>query len=173
MEVVFKRCCGLDIHKKTVVACVLIREKDTVHKDIQTFSTMTEDLLILRNWLMAYGVTHVAMESTGIYWKPVYNLLEDDFTILLVNSAHIKAVPGRKTDVKNCEWIADLLALGLIKGSFILPREIRDLKDLTRYQDLGNNYFERLNAAHIQRHHVRMLERLGLKVALEPLGNIA
>jgi len=143
------------------VACVLIREKDTVHKDIQTFSTMTEDLLILRDWLMAYGVTHVAMESTGIYWKPVYNLLEDNFTILLVNSAHIKAVPGRKTDVKDCEWIADLLAHGLIKGGFIPPREIRDLRDLTRYRkSLMDERTREVNRLH------KLLESANIKLTV-------
>jgi len=134
MKLMYKRCCGLDVHKKTVVACVQIREEDTVHKEIQTFPTMTSDLLILHDWLVAHGVTHVAMESTGVYWKPIYNLLEASFEILLVNAAHVKAVPGRKTDVKDCEWLADLLAHGLLKASFIPPEPIRDLRDLTRYR---------------------------------------
>jgi len=135
MEVVFNRCCGLDVHKETVAACVWVRDEAAkVHKEIRTFGTMTQDLLLLHDWLMAHKVTHVAMESTGVYWKPVYNLLEADFTVLLVNAAHIKAVPGRKTDVKDCEWIADLLAHGLLKGSFIPPEPIRDLRDLTRYR---------------------------------------
>lgn len=134
MEVVYKRCCGLDVHKKTVTACVLIREGGQVQKEIRTFGTMTADLLVLHDWLKAHGVTHVAMESTGVYWKPIFNLLEGSFEVLLVNAAHIKTVPGRKTDVKDCEWIADLLSHGLIKGSFIPPEPIRDLRDLTRYR---------------------------------------
>jgi transposase len=131
MEVIFSRCCGLDVHKKTVVACVRI---NGTKKEIKTFSTMTGDLLLLHDWLASYGVTHVAMESTGVYWKPVYAILEGSFTVLLVNAAHIKAVPGRKTDVRDCEWIADLLAHGLLKGSFVPPESIRDLRDLTRYR---------------------------------------
>lgn len=135
MEVVFPRCCGLDVHKKNVVACIWIRETNgKTQKQIRTFSTMTGDLLVLHDWLASFGITHVAMESTGVFWKPVYAILEDSFTILLVNAAHIKAVPGRKTDVRDCEWIADLLAHGLLKGSFIPPDSIRDLRDLTRYR---------------------------------------
>jgi len=134
MEVVYKRCSGLDVHKETVVACVLIREAGKVLKEIRTFRTMTCDLLVLHDWLKAHGVTHVAMESTGVYWKPVFNLLEGSFEVLLVNAAHIKNVPGRKTDVKDCEWIAEVLCHGLVKGSFIPPEPIRDLRDLTRYR---------------------------------------
>lgn len=134
MEVVYKRCCGLDVHKDTVVACVMIREGEKVEKDIRTFGAMTADLVVLSDWLGAHQVTHVAMESTGIYWKPVFNLLETSFHLILVNAAHIKKVPGRKTDVKDCEWIADLLAHGLLKGSFIPPEPIRDLRDLVRYR---------------------------------------
>jgi transposase len=134
MEVINKRCCGLDVHKETVVACLMIREGGKVHKEVETFLTMTVDLVVLHDWLKAHQVTHVAMESTGIYWRPVFNLLEEDFGVLLVNAAHIKAVPGRKTDVKDCEWIADLLSHGLLKGSFIPPEPIRDLRDLTRYR---------------------------------------
>jgi transposase len=134
MEVVYSQCCGLDVHKETVVACVLIREGKEVQKEVRTFRTMTSDLLVLHDWLMAYKVTHVAMESTGIYWKPVFNLLEGSVEVLLVNAAHIKTVPGRKTDVKDCEWIAELLSHGLLKGGFIPPEPIRDLRDLTRYR---------------------------------------
>jgi transposase len=134
MEVVYQRCCGLDVHKETVVACVMVREGGKVQKEIRTFRTVTSDLLVLHDWLLAHRVTHVAMESTGVYWKPVFNLLEGDFTVLLVNAAHIKTVPGRKTDVKDCEWIADVLAHGLVRGSFIPPEPIRDLRDLTRYR---------------------------------------
>jgi len=134
MEIVYKRCCGLDVHKETVVACVMIREAEEVGREIRTFRTMTLDLLVLHDWLLGHRVTHVAMESTGIYWKPVFNVLEDSFRVLLVNAAHIKAVPGRKTDVRDCEWIADLLSHGLLKGGFIPPEPIRDLRDLTRYR---------------------------------------
>jgi transposase len=105
-----------------------------VQKEIQTFGTMMVDLLVLCDWLKAKGVTHVAMESTGVFWKPIYNLLENDFQVLLVNAEHIKRVPGHKTDVTDCEWIADLLAHGLLKGSFIPPQPIRELRDLTRYR---------------------------------------
>ena len=138
MEVIYKRCCGLDVHKEIVVACLLIREGGKVLKEIRTFLTMTVDLVVLHDWLKAHQVTHVAMESTGIYWRPVFNLLEEDFTVLLVNAAHIKTVPGRKTDVKDCEWIADLLSHGLLRGSFIPPEPIRDLRDLTRYRKIAD-----------------------------------
>ena len=134
MEVVYKRCSGLDVHKETVVACIMIREGGQVQKEIRMFRTMTSDLIVLHDWLQAHGVTHVAMESTGVYWKPVFNLLEGSFEVLLVNAAHIKTVPGRKTDVKDCEWITDLLSHGLLRGSFIPPEPIRDLRDLTRYR---------------------------------------
>jgi len=134
MEVIYKRCCGLDVHKEIVVACLIIREGGKVIKEIRTFRTMTSDLVVLHDWLQAHRVTHVAMESTGIYWRPVFNLLEGSFTVLLVNAAHIKTVPGRKTDVKDCEWIGDLLSHGLLRGSFIPPEPIRDLRDLTRYR---------------------------------------
>ena len=118
-----------------VTACYRAQGTDgRVRKEIQTFGTMTADLLVLHDWLDSRKVTHVAMESTGVYWKPIYNILESSFAILLVNAAHIKAVPGRKTDVKDCEWIADLLAHGLLKGGFIPPEPIRDLRDLTRYR---------------------------------------
>src|SRR4030042_765984 len=134
MEVIYKRCCGLDVHKEIVVACLLIREGGKVLKENRHFLTRTVDLVVLHDWPKAHQVTHVAMESTGIYWRPVFNLLEEDFTVLLVNAGHIKTVPGRKTDVKDCEWIADLLSHGLLKGSFIPPEPIRDLRDLTRYR---------------------------------------
>ena len=135
MDVVYERCCGLDIHKKTVVACRIVpgpAGKPT--KEIRTFGTMTEDLLALSDWLASEGVTHVAMESTGVYWKPIYNLLEGSFELLLANARHIKAVPGRKTDVRDCEWIADLLRHGLLKPSFVPDRRERELRELTRYR---------------------------------------
>jgi transposase len=131
MEVIIERACGLDVHKETVTACVM---GEGIKKEIRTFSTMTNDLLGLKEWLKEQKVTHVAMESTGIYWKPVFNLLEDSFELLLVNARHIKHVPGRKTDVQDSEWLCKLLRNGLAKGSFVPPRDIRELRDLTRYK---------------------------------------
>jgi transposase len=120
MQVVYARCCGLDVHKKTVVACVLLTDSEGgVRKHVRTFATMTADLLALSDWLTGLEVTHVAMESTGVFWRPVFNLLEDEErTVVLVNPQHIKAVPGRKTDVKDSEWLADLLRHGLMQPSF-------------------------------------------------------
>jgi transposase len=116
MELLYERCCGLDIHKNTVVACVMITPpKGRVKKSIRTFGTTTSDILALRDWVDAQQVTHLAMESTGIFWRPFYNLLEEGHTLILVNPYDMKAVPGRKTDVKDCEWIADLLRHGLLK----------------------------------------------------------
>ncbi len=136
MQVVHQRCCGLDVHKKTVVACVLIMiASGEVQKHIRTFSTMTVDLIALADWLKVLQVTHVAMESTGVFWKPVFNLLEADFSVILINAQHMKAVPGRKTDIKDSEWIADLLRHGLLKASFIPPQPIRVLRELTRYRN--------------------------------------
>ena len=135
MDVVYERCCGLDVHKRTVVACVVVPgTTGQPRKTLRTFGTMTEDLLALGDWLQAEGVTHVALESTGSFWKPVWNLLEDRFTLLLVNAQHIKAVPGRKTDVKDAEWIADLLRHGLLRASFVPDRPQRELRELTRYR---------------------------------------
>ena len=135
MRVVYKQCAGLDVHKKTVVACrVRINEAGQREQEVRTFSTMTCELLLLLDWLLAWGVTHVAMESTGEYWKPVYNLLEEQVTVLLVNAQHVKHVPGRKTDVKDAEWLAELLMYGLLKASFIPAKPQRNLRDLTRYR---------------------------------------
>ena len=135
MDVVYSRCAGLDLHKKTVVACrVLSGSPGRPQKEIRTFGTTTAALLQLSDWLTEGGVTHVAMESTGVYWKPVYNLLEESFTLLLVNAAHIKQVPGRKSDVKDSEWIADLLRHGLLKASFVPKRFLRELRELPRYR---------------------------------------
>jgi transposase len=135
MEVMYQSVSGLDVHKKTVVACVRrVGEGGRVWKEVRTFATMTQNLLALTAWLKEHGVTHVAMESTGILWRPVYNLLEDDFTVLVVNARHLKQVPGRKTDVKDCEWIAQLLQCGLLRGSFVPPRDRRELRDLTRHR---------------------------------------
>lgn len=136
MQIVHERCCGLDVHKKTVVACVLLTRADgTVERQVRTFGTMTEDLLALSDWLTDLEVRQIALESTGAYWKPVFNLLEgEDRTIVLVNPQHMKAVPGRKTDVKDSEWLADLLRHGLVRASFIPPAPIRELRELTRYR---------------------------------------
>ena len=135
MEIVHTHCAGLDVHKKTVVAAIIVPDpKGGWHKETRTFGTMTSDLLALSDWLMEQGVSHVAMESTGEYWKPVFNILENNFEVLLVNAQHIKAVPGRKTDIKDAEWIAELLRHGLLKASFVPPLGQRELRELTRYR---------------------------------------
>ncbi len=135
MDVVYSRCAGLDIHNRTVVACVIVPgPKGKPHKTIRTFGTMTDELLALGDWLATEEVTHVAMESTGVYWHPIWNLLEERFVLVLVNAHHIKQVPGRKTDVGDCEWIADLLRHGLLRGSFVPNRAQRELRELTRYR---------------------------------------
>jgi transposase len=135
MEVLYTRCCGLDIHKKSVVACLIITEPGQKPvKETRTFRTMTADLLALADWLSDMGCTHVAMESTGVYWRPIYNLMEGLFELLLVNAQHIKAVPGRKTDVKDADWIAELLRHGLLRGSFVPSRPQRQLRELTRHR---------------------------------------
>ena len=135
MDVIYACCCGLDIHKKTVVACLMTSaEGQPPQKEVRTFRTMTAELLLLADWLQAAGCTHVAMESTGVYWRPVYNLLEHLFILLVVNAQHIKAVPGRKTDVKDAEWIAELLRHGLLRGSFIPAKPQRQLRELTRHR---------------------------------------
>ncbi len=130
MEVLYRCCCGLDVHARTVVACLIKDGK----KQTRTFSTMTDELLVLLDWLSAEDCTQVAIESTGVYWKPVFNLLEGVVEVVLVNARHVKAVPGRKTDVRDCEWLADLLRHGLLKASFIPPLEIREVRELTRYR---------------------------------------
>ena len=135
MDVIYACCCGLDIHKKTVVACLMTSaEGQPPLKEVRTFRTMTAELLLLADWLQAAGCTHVAMESTGVYWRPVYNLLEGLLILLVVNAQHIKAVPGRKTDVKDAEWSAELLRHGLLRGSFIPAKPQRQLRELTRHR---------------------------------------
>lgn len=135
VEVVYERCCGVDIGKKVVAVCVLTPgAHGQPHKEIRSFGTMTADLEALGDWLEECQVTHVAMESTGVYWKPIYNVLEDRFRLLLANAQHMKAVPGRKTDVRDCEWIADLLRHGLLHGSLVPDRSRRELRELTRYR---------------------------------------
>jgi transposase len=161
MEQILERCCGLDVHKKTVTACMRLPGPDgKVREVVRTFGTMPHELLVLHDWLQTNGVTHVAMESTGVYWKPVYHVLEADFTVLLVNAAHIKQVPGRKTDVQDCVWIAQLLAHGLLRGSFVPPPPIRDLRDLTRYRkSLIQERTREANRLH------KLLEDANLKLA--------
>jgi transposase len=133
METIYRCCAGLDIHKMTVVACVRrVEPSGHVREEVRTFGTTTAELLLLSDWLSGAGVTHVAMESTGVFWKPVFNLLEGAFEVLLVNPRHMKQVPGRKTDVKDCQWIAQLLQCGLLRGSFIPPKPTRELRELTR-----------------------------------------
>jgi transposase len=133
MDLIIARCAGLDVHKKTVMACVRLQgAAGTVTQEVRTFGTMTKELQRLRAWLETCGVTHVAMEATGVFWKPVWHVLEPGFELLLVNPRDLKRVPGRKTDVKDAMWIAQLLQCGLLRGSFVPPRAIRELRDLTR-----------------------------------------
>jgi transposase len=135
MQTLVERGCGLDVHQATVVACLLMVRKDgRVQKQLRTFGTTTRELLSLRDWLLSEGCTHVALESTGVYWKPVYAILEGAFQIVVANAQHVKKVPGRKTDVKDAEWIADLLCHGLLRSSFVPPQPIRELRDFTRYR---------------------------------------
>ena len=130
MEVIHQRCCGLDVHKKSITACALTPDGEY----IRTFGTMHVDLLELADWLTQMEVSAVAMESTGVFWKPVYNILEAEFDLVVANARHIKAVPGRKTDVKDAQWIADLLKHGLLRPSFIPDRPQRELRELVRYR---------------------------------------
>jgi transposase len=132
MEVLHARCAGLDVHKETVVACARTLEGRKVATETRTFATTVKGLLELSSWLGTNGCTHVAMEATGVYWKPVWHVLEGAFELVLANAAHVRNVPGRKTDVKDAEWLAELLAHGLIKASFVPPRPIQELRDLTR-----------------------------------------
>jgi transposase len=161
MEVVHPRCCGLDVHKQSVVACLLMRdERGRRQKELRTFGTMTDDLLRLADWLQAAGCTAVAMESSGVYWKPIFNLLEEAFELLVVNAQHIKAVPGRKTDVRDAEWIADLLQHGLLRPSFVPPAPQRELRELTRYRTT----LVRERAAEVNRIQ-KVLEGANIKLA--------
>jgi transposase len=135
MDVIYPRCAGLDVHKKSIMACVIVPgAKGKPQKTIRAFGTMTDELVALGDWLAAAEVTHVAMESTGVFWQPIWNVLEDRFVLVLVNAHHIKQVPGRKTDVADSEWIADLLRHGLLKASFVPDRNQRELRELTRYR---------------------------------------
>ena len=135
MELQSNCACGLDVHQATVVACLLmVLNNGKVKKQIRSFGTTTRELVALRDWLQSQGCTHVGMESTGVYWKPVYTILEGTFDITVANAQHVKNVPGRKTDVKDAEWIADLLRHGLLRKSFVPPKPIRELRDLTRFR---------------------------------------
>ena len=161
MEIVFDCCAGIDVHQRTVVVCRLTRDaRGGRVAETQTFGTTTGDLLRLADWLSAGGCTHVGLESTGEFWKPVFNLLEGTFEVWLLNAAHSKAVPGRKTDVKDAQWIAELLAHGLVRPSFIPPRPQRDVRDLTRYRTT----FVRERVTLVNRVH-KVLEGANLKLA--------
>ena len=131
MDIVVEKGAGLDVHQETVVATI---DGPGITKETRTYGAVTNELMRLRDWLKENGITHIAMESTGIYWKPVFNILEEDFEVILVNARHIKYVPGRKTDVSDSEWLCKLLRNGLLKGSFIPPQDMRELRDLTRYR---------------------------------------
>ncbi len=161
MELIITRCCGLDVHKASVTACArLVHDDARVTEIVETFGTTTPDLLALRDWLKGLEVTHVAMESTGVYWKCVYYLLEDDFELMLVNAQHVKHVPGRKTDTIDACWVAQLLAHGLLRGSFVPPKPIRRLRDLTRYRKaLIEERSRAVNRLH------KVLEDAGVKLA--------
>lgn len=131
MEVLYPRCCGIDVHAKMLVACLIVNGR----RDTRTFSTMTDDLLNLLDWLVANECTQVAIESTGVYWRPVFNILEGAVEVMLVNAREAKGLKARKTDVIDAEWLADLLRHGLLRPSFIPPRHIRELRELTRYRE--------------------------------------
>ena len=147
MELLHDRCAGLDVHKATVVACVRVQAREAEH-EVRTFGTATESLLELADWLRERGVTHAVMESTGPYWTPVWHVLDEgELTLLLANAEHVRNVPGRKTDVKDAVWLADLLAHGLVQASFVPPTEIRELRDLTRTR----RQLVRQRVQHVQR----------------------
>ena len=132
MELLHARCAGLDVHARTVVACARIATGGTVTYEYLTVSTSTRGLLQLADWLAAKGVTHAALEATGVYWKPVWHVLESEVSLTLAHAQHIRNIPGRKSDKNDATWIADLLAMGLIRGSFVPPAAIQELRDLTR-----------------------------------------
>jgi len=161
MEVIYRRCAGLDVHKETVVACVRIANHGAPTQEVRTFTTTTSGLLGLVDWLDGYAVEHVAMEATGVYWKPVWHVLEGHFELILANAAHVKNVPGRKTDVNDATWLADLLAHGLIRASFVPPIAVQNLRALTRTR----KQFVRERSAHIQRIE-KVLEDANLKLGV-------
>jgi transposase len=159
MDVVYPRCAGLDVHKDSVVACARVVTAKGVEQDVATFGTTTAALLALSDWLEEHGVTHAAMEATGSYWKPVWHVLETSFELILANAMHVKNVPGRKTDVNDATWIADLLAHGLIRGSFVPPRTVQELRVLTRTR----KQLVRERASHVQRIE-KVLQDANLKI---------
>ena len=160
MNVMYERCAGLDVHKRSIVACRRVLDKTgRLEQEMRTFGSMTTDLLQLSDWLRAGQITHVAMESTGVYWRPVFNILESSFEVVLVNAKHIKFVPGRKTDVKDAQWIAELLQHGLLKASFIPPQPQRDVRELVRYRThLVDERAREINRVH------KVLEDANLKL---------
>jgi transposase len=160
MDRLIERCAGIDVHQQTMVTTVRVPAAQGERTVLtQTFGTMTADLLVLREWLQAHGVTHVAMESTGVYWRPLYYLLEDGFTVLLINMQHLSHVPGRKSDVRDSEWLAQLLECGLLRGSLVPPPAIRDLRDVTRYRKRQiEDRAQEVNRLH------RVLQDAGLKL---------
>jgi transposase len=161
MRIIHDKVAGLDVHKKTVVAAIIVKQEDgSWLEEKRTFETMTADLLELSDWLMLHGVTHVAMESTGEYWKPVFNILENNFEVMVVNAQHISKVPGRKTDQSDAQWIAELLQYGLLRASFIPPLGQRELRELTRYR----SSFVRERATLVNRVQ-KVLESANIKLA--------
>ncbi len=161
MERLLERCCGIDVHRAGVTVCVRLPDRAGRRVElVAAFETVTSGLLALRDWLQGLGVTHVAMEATGVYWKPVWYLLEDDFELLLVNAQHVKNVPGRKTDVSDAQWLSQLLECGLLRGSFVPPRPQRELRDLTRYRKA----LIRERQREVNRLH-KLLEDAGIKLA--------
>ncbi len=158
MEQLLDRCAGLDVHKETVVACVQVA-KPTMRRETRTFRTVTSDLLKLRDWLEQEGVTHAAMESTGVYWRPVWHVLDGVCELVLANARDVKNVPGRKTDVKDAEWLANLLAHGMVPKSFVPPQTIQDLRDLTRTR----KQLSREIGQHVQRIQ-KVLEEANIKL---------
>lgn len=161
MEVIYPRSAGLDVHKQTVVACVRIAGDGQPVLEVRTFATSTSGLLALADWLESFGVKHVALEATGVYWKPVWHVLEGHFELVLANAAHVKNVPGRKTDVNDAMWLADLLAHGLIRASFVPPVAVQELRTLTRTR----KQFVRERGAHVQRIE-KVLEDANLKLSV-------
>lgn len=159
MEVLYPRCAGLDVHKDTVVACARVVGPGGVEAQVRTFGTTTVELLALSDWLTAQGCRHVAMESTGVYWKPVWHVLTEDFELVLANATHVRNVPGRKSDVNDAMWLADLLAHGLLRGSFVPPPAVQELRDLTRTR----RQLVRALGQHVQRIE-KVLEDANLKL---------
>src|SRR5206468_5919 len=159
MEVIYPRCAGLDVHKQTVVVCVRIARDGATLQEVRTFATTTSGLLALVDWLDSFSVEQVAMEATGVYWKPVWHVLEGHFELVLANAAHVKNVPGRKTDVNDATWLADLLAHGLIRASFVPDKPMQELRSLLRTR----KQLVREKAQHVQRIE-KVLQEANIKV---------